>query len=41
MLVIPMPPTSREIAATAPSRTVKVRVVSVRVSSSCAWFRMR
>ena len=41
MLVMPMPPTSRLIAATAPSSTVNVSLAEVRVASSWDWFRIR
>ena len=41
MLVMPMPPTSRLIAATAPSSTVNVSPVSAAVASSCDWLRIR
>ena len=41
MLVMPMPPTSRLMPATAPSSTVNVLAVSVRVDSSSAWLRIR
>ena len=41
MLVMPIPPTSRLIPATAPSSTVNVSVVSVRVLSSWDWLRIR
>ena len=41
MLVMPMPPTSRLIAATAPSRVVKVSAVCVWVASSCDAFWIR
>ena len=38
MLVTPIPPTSSEIAATAPSSTVNVWVADVRVARSCSEF---
>ena len=41
MFITPIPPTSSEIAATAPRRTVNVRLVLFVVSSSDAWFRTR
>ena len=41
MLVMPMPPTSRLMPATAPSSTVNVFAVSVRVDSSWDWLRIR
>jgi hypothetical protein len=41
MLVMPMPPTSRLMPATAPSSVVNVSAVSVCVSSSCDAFWMR
>ena len=41
MLVMPMPPTSREMAATAPSRTVKMPTVELTVSCRVAWLRIR
>ena len=41
MFMTPIPPTSSEIAATAPRRTVNVRLVSFVVWRSDAWLRMR
>jgi hypothetical protein len=37
IFITPIPPTKREIAATAPSRTVRVEVVDLAVLSSVAW----
>ena len=39
MFITPMPPTSNEIAATAPSSTVNVRLLLCTVCSSDAWLR--
>ncbi len=38
MFMTPMPPTSREMAATAPSSTVKTSLVLWLVASRLAWF---
>ncbi len=41
MFVMPIPPTSNEIAATDASSTVNVSVVAVRAVSSWSWLRIR
>ena len=41
MFITPMPPTSSEIAATAPSSTVNVWLVLFDVASSDAWLSTR
>ena len=41
MFMTPMPPTSSEIAATAPSSTVNVRLLALVVCSSEAWLSTR
>ena len=41
MFITPIPPTSREIAATAPRSTVKVWLVLFVVCSSDAWLSTR
>ena len=41
MFITPIPPTSSEIAATAPSRTVKVCCDALEAAMKLAWFRTR